>query len=240
MSLDQAQPRLLQPVLRNAWKRKRLVVVSPNSGWGSLMPQDASPDFDLITYSYDGTDQTELCSSLPGFQQHITLNTEMWGESLKHLFATIPVEYEVVLFLNSDIYISYSEINKLFDYADLFGLDICQAALSANSFYSFQFLLKKPHIDVEIVPFVELMMPCLSRAVIDEFNRIDAFTISGWGMDMYIFQNIVERLGLRPQCVVHAASALHTKPVESGGMRFSNGKTAQEECLEMKYFCDHI
>jgi hypothetical protein len=240
MVLNYPGLRPITPVLRKSWKRKRLVIVAPSSEWGTLLPHDADPEFDLMTYSYDGSEQTAAGGALPGVVGHIALKTEMWGESLKLLFAKIPAEYEVVFFLNSDIYMSYSSINRLFDYADLFALDICQPALSLNSFYSHQFLLKKTAIDVEAVPFVEIMMPCLSRAVIDEMNRLGIFSISGWGLDKYVFANIVERLKLRPQCVVHAVTAIHTKPVESSRMRFSNGKTAHEECEELRQLCERI
>jgi len=230
----------LKPVLRNDWRRKRLVVVSPSAAWGSLMTQDAAPQFDLMTYSYDGSAASPLCTGLPGFVGHEAMQTEMWGESLFKLFGAIPAHYEVVLFLNSDIFISYAEINKYFDYVDLFALDISQPALSLNSFYSHQFLLKKTSIDVEPVPFVEVMMPCLSRAVIDELARLGIYTISGWGMDEYLFQNVVERLGLRPQAVVHAVTALHTKPVESRGMVFSNGMSPQQEREQLEALCKRL
>jgi hypothetical protein len=240
MILNFPGPRPITPVLRKAWRRKRLVVVSPNSDWGSLLPQDATPQFDLMTYSYDGSQASELARSLPGWVSHFSLETEMWGQSLQHLIARIPTEYEVVFFLNSDIYISYAAINRFFEYVDLFALDICQPALSLNSFLSHGFLLKKDTIDVEQVPFVEVMMPCLSRAVLDEMNRLGIFSISGWGIDMYLFQKIVERLKLRPQCVVHAVSAIHMKPVESAQMRFSNGKTAQQECEDIRRLCERL
>jgi hypothetical protein len=240
MGLNFRRPKPIKPILRKAWKRNRLVVVSPSSEWGTLLPQDVAPEFDLITYSYDGSEQTAAGAALPGVVGHIALKTEMWGESLKLLFAAIPAQYEVVLFLNSDIYMSYSSINQLFDYADLFALDICQPALSLNSYYSHKFLLKKHGVDVEPVPFVEVMMPCLSRAVIDEMNRLGIFSISGWGLDQYVFPKVVEKLNLRPQCVVHAVTAIHTKPVESSRMTFSNGKTAREELEELRLLCERV
>jgi hypothetical protein len=240
MSFSYSELAPLKPVLRKGWRRKRLVVVAPSADWGSLLTQNAAPEFDLMTYSYDGSAATPLCTGLPGWVRHEALSTEMWGESLFKLFGLIPAEYEVVLFLNSDIFISYAEINKFFDYADLFALDVSQPALSLNSFYSHQFLLKKTSIDVEPVPFVEVMMPCLSRAVIDEFVRIGLYTISGWGMDEYLFQHIINRLNLRPQAVVHAVTALHAKPVESRGMVFSNGMSPQQERERMAIQCAHL
>ena len=230
----------LKPVLRANWRRKRLVVISPSAAWGSLLVQDAAPQFDLMTYSFDGSEATELCTSLPGWKGHFSFVSEMWGESLHKLFPLIPPEYEVVQFLNSDIFISYADINKFFDYVDMFALDISQPALSLNSFYSLPFTLKKTSIEVEPIPFVEGMMPCLSRAVIDELVRLDLWTISGWGVDQFLFQIIVERLKLRPQAIVHAVTALHTKPVESSQMRFSNGMTADEERNQLGLACQRL
>jgi hypothetical protein len=230
----------LKPVLRANWRRKRLVVVSPSPVWGSLLTPNAAPDFDLMTYSFDGSEATELCTSLPGYKGHFSFVSEMWGESLHKLFPLIPAEYEVVQFLNSDIFISYAEINKFFDYVDMFALDVSQPALSLNSFYSLSWLLKKTSIEVEPVPFVEGMMPCLSRAVIDELVRIGLYTISGWGIDQFLFQIIVERLKLRPQAVVHAVTAVHTKPVESSEMRFSNGMNADEERNALGLECQRL
>lgn len=230
----------LKPVLRANWRRKRLVVVSPSAVWGSLLTQDAAPEFDVMTYSFDGSEASAVCTALPGYKGHFSFVSEMWGESLHKLFPLIPPEYEEVMFLNSDIFISYAELNKFFDYVDLFALDISQPALSLNSFYSLSFLLKKTSIEVEPVPFVEGMMPCLSRAVIDELVRLDLWTISGWGVDQFVFGHIVEQLKLRPQAVVHAVTALHTKPVESSQMRFSNGMTADEERNALGLACQQL
>jgi hypothetical protein len=229
-----------KPVLRPNWRRKRLVIVSPSTVWGSLLTQNAVPEFDLMTYSYDGSEATPLCTSLPGYKGHFSFVSEMWGESLHKLLSLVPAEYEEVMFLNSDIFISYADLNKFFDYVDMFALDISQPALSLNSYYSYSYLLKKASIDVEPVPFVEIMMPCLSRAVIDELVRLDMWTFSGWGVDQYLFQNIVERLKLRPQAVVHAVAALHAKPIESTQMRFSNGLSADEERNQLREACQRI
>lgn len=240
MDLSYSDMTPLKPVLRPNWRRKRLVVLSPSPSWGSLLAEDAAPQFDVMTYSFDNSEATSLCTGLPGWVRHEAMQTEMWGESIFKLFSRIPAEYEVVLFLNSDIFISYAEINRFFDYVDLFALDISQPALSLNSYYSHQFLLKKTGIEVEPVPFVEVMMPCLSRAVIDELARLGLFTISGWGMDEYLFQHVVDSLQLRPQAVVHAVTALHTKPVESRGMVFSHGMNSQQEREQLQAQCAQL
>jgi hypothetical protein len=157
-----------------------------------------------------------------------------------HLCREVPQAYDVVFFLNSDILINYSDINRFFDYVDLFDLDICQPALSVNSYFSHNFLLKRAGLEVAIVPFVEIMMPCLSRRVINEMVQLNIFSISGWGMDCHLFPTLVRRMGLRPQCVVHAVSAIHAKPVESGRLTFSNGLTASEERSKLAILCSRL
>ncbi len=225
----------IHPQLTENYRRKRLLVL-PIESWGSLIQLDQKPDFEIVTYSYTGSSYPPNYLKPISPLRHFEFITNSWGESFFLVLKKIStcLDHEVVLFLNGDVSLSVSGINRLFFLSDLYRLDVFQAALSHDSFYTYSHLLHKPSRMVEAVPFIENMMPGLSRKVIDEIVRIGLYTISGWGLDVYLYPYIIKYNNLRPAAVIHDVIAIHCKPVESPKLILKNGLTPLEEFQNFK------
>lgn len=220
--------------MRKNWKRKRAVVISPDKASGLLIRNDAEPNFDLITFNYDSSDlDVQLMWGMES-KCHYAFESEFWGESFFKLCGLIDESYEVVCFMNSDLFVGVSSLNEFFDTNDLFGLDFSQPSLGANSYFSHPHTVNIPGACAVQVPFIEIMMPCLSREVINEINRLGLYTISGWGLDVDLFPFIQRKLKLKAPAVVHTCQVIHSKSVSSGGVKYSDGLTAREQMEKLR------
>jgi hypothetical protein len=131
-------------------------------------------------------------------------------------------QYSSVAFLNDDIGISTSSINKLFDIGESMGLGIWQAAFSDNSVTSWPHLKRRDGSSVRRTNEIELAMPFFSRLALDKC--IDTFDItdSAWGIEAVWDQ--------RCDCfVVDSVTADHFRPIESSGRLMPSGLYPMQE-----------
>lgn len=228
---------MLRPIIKPNWRRRRAVIVSPMPEMGVLIYNDGKPDFDIFTYAYD---ESELdYSKMNGLNpiDHYKFVSEFWGESFLKLCKFINNRYEVVCFMNSDLFVTVTSLNKFFEINDLFSLDFSQPSLSDNSYYSHLHTKNIPGGGVVEVPFIEIMMPCLSNTVINEICKINKTTISGWGLDVYLFDYIRKKLTLTKPAVIHDCEVVHIKPIESNRI-FSDGLSAYEQMKELELYLE--
>jgi hypothetical protein len=223
---------MLKPVLKPNWRRKRALIISPLPSVGLLLHNNSEPEFDLITFSYDMTDCPRQLLGDFAPVDHFKFESEFWGSSFFKLCQLVNGRYDSVLFMNSDLYVSISVLNTFFDLNDLYELDFSQPSLSANSYISHAHTKHNPAENVVEVPFIEIMMPCLSAKVINEIVNIGITTISGWGLDNYLFPYIQRKLNLKRPAVIHDCQVLHAKPVSSDVI-YSNGLSASEEMSQL-------
>lgn len=214
-------------------------VIIPQENFGMQIIADDEQCFELITYSYMGMGAiVDYVFPLRLFK-HLILKTEFWGESFFKLCKEIGMleDCERAIFLNGDIEINVSALNSMFETAKQNDYDFFQAALTKDSYYSHDFLLKSESILNEKVPFIEIMMPGLSIRVIKEIAKRRVYTISGWGMDACLFRSIEKAINSNGQFCIMSCEAKHLKPVESHKTTYSNGKTAEEELdVFLRYF----
>jgi hypothetical protein len=207
-------------------------VVIPQENMGMQIVTDERQEFELITYSYYGLGSSdEYCRPLK-LTTHYSFITDFWGESFYNLCTILDKrgDFERVLFLNGDIQIAVSTINKMFKRAAENKYDFFQASLTSDSYGSHDFLVENDESLVDRkVPFIEIMMPGLSAKVVEEIVRMKIYTISGWGIDAVLFREIEKKIGSNGQFCIRDCKAKHIKPVESNLMKFKNGKTAIEE-----------
>lgn len=230
---------MLYPLMQPNWRRRRALIVSPLKEMGSLIYNDATTDFDLFTFSFNDSEIThDIVKSLNPIE-HFKFKSEFWGESFLKLCNLINHKYDVVCFMNSDLYVSVSSLNKFFEINDLFALDFSQPSLSANSYYSHPHTRHIPGGGVIEVPFIEIMMPCLSANVINEICRIGVTTISGWGLDTSLFPYIKNKMNLKNPAVIHDCVVVHVKPVESF-RSYSDGLNANEQMDNLKKYLNSI
>jgi hypothetical protein len=224
---------MLKPILKSNWKRRRALIISPLVEAGILLFNDAIPNFDIITFSFDNSDlNLDLINNLE-VTKHYKFESEAWGESFFKLCKLIDPSYEVVMFMNSDLFASISSINYFFEINDFFELDFSQPSLSVNSYISHDHTKHIPGGGVKQVPFIEIMMPCLSSLVVNQVNEIGITTISGWGLDCELFPFIENKLNLKPPAVIHDCQVIHAKPVSSNFI-YSDGLNAVQQQLMIK------
>jgi hypothetical protein len=223
---------IYRPVLRANWRRKRALIVNPDAEFGSLLYKDANPDFELITFSYANKDlNLDLLNGLHP-HAHYKFESEFWGESFFRLCNLINGKYDVVCFFNSDLYVGVSSLNHFFEMVDFYNLDFSQPSLSWNSYISHEHTKHIPGAGVVEASFIEIMMPCLSAAVISEIVNLKLYTISGWGLDCFLFPYIQRKLNLLPPAIIHTCQVCHSKPISSN-IIYSNGLSAYAEMINL-------
>ena len=104
----------------------------------SYILKDATPDFDLFIFDYSGQDNA---SQLEGLQPayYLSQKTECKGDILlgvyNHLIQHSVTDFKYIGLLDDDIFISYSDLNKLLFIANMEQLDVFQASLTHDSYY---------------------------------------------------------------------------------------------------------
>ena len=193
-------------------KRRFLVFVQASKKFNCayLLPER---NFDLLLNFYDGPPQGDW----PGVEylvsQRGTKTTAI--AKLLEMRPDILLQYEAVLFLDDDIYISPSALDTFFTEMENAGLDLAQPSLSAESDCVWP-NLKQPQVGpmVRRLNAVEIMMPAVSRFALERAGWTFARSVSGFGVDLLLGHEVVDRLG-RKAGVIGNVVAVHEKPIDT-------------------------
>ena len=209
----------------------------------SYVLQDTAPDFDLFIFDYSGQDNA---SQLEGLQPayYLSQKTECKGDILlgvyNHLIQHSVTDFKHIGLLDDDIFISFSDLNKLLFIANMEQLDVFQASLTHDSYYHHRQFIQKAGSVMMPTNWVEIMAPFYSSAVFfeagKEFNR----SISGTGIDVYLIPTVQVLLGKTKTAVVHAVSMKHCRPIRTDNRIFRNGKDNLTEIAELQSYCMDI
>jgi hypothetical protein len=222
--------------------QKSIVVIS----WDGISTplsyalKDTAPDFDLFIFDYSGQDNASQLEGLqPAF--YLSQQTECKGDILlgvyNHLIQKSATNFKYIGLLDDDIFISYSDLNKLLFIANMENLDVFQASLSHDSYYHHrQFIQKAGNVMIP-TNWVEIMAPFYCHEVFfeagKEFNR----SISGTGIDVYLIPTVQVLLNKTKTAVVHAVSMKHCRPIRTDNRIFRNGKDNLTEIAELRSYC---
>jgi hypothetical protein len=209
----------------------------------SYILKDTVPDFELFIFDYSGQDNA---SKLEGLQAvyYLSQKTECKGDILlgvyNHLIQHSETDFKYIGLLDDDIFISYSDLNKLLFIANMEQLDVFQASLTHDSYYHHRQFIQKAGSVMIPTNWVEIMAPFYSSAVFfeagKEFNR----SISGTGIDVYLIPTVQVLLGKTKTAVVHAVSMKHCRPIRTDNRIFRNGKDNLTEIAELQSYCMDI
>jgi hypothetical protein len=135
---------------------------------------------------------------------------------------------------DDDLAIDVEAVNAFFDRCNPEAWDLLQPALLPHNVSSQTLVQQHGGPAVRASDFVEIQMPCLSRAVLGrclDFIEAEAWNKSGWGFDCVWSAWPGVRTG-----VVDAVAAHHTKPVDrTGGLYARTGiNPAVEHALLLK------
>jgi hypothetical protein len=225
--------------------QKSIVVIS----WDGISPplsyilKDTVPDFDLFIFDYSGQDNA---SQLEGLQPayYLSQKTECKGDILlgvyNHLIKHSITDFKYIGLLDDDIFISFSDLNKLLFIANMEQLDVFQASLTHDSFYHHRQFIQKAGSVIMPNNWVEIMAPFYSSAVFFEAGKEFQRSISGTGIDVYLIPTLQVLLGKTKTAVVHAVSMKHCRPIRTDNRIFRNGKDNLTEIAELQSYCMDI
>jgi hypothetical protein len=226
-------------------QQKSIVVISWDgiSSPLSYILKDTVPDFDLFIFDYSGQDhQSQLDGLQPAF--YLSQKTECKGDILQGVYAYLiqnkVTDFKYIGLLDDDIFISYSDLNKLVFIAEMEQLDVFQASLSHDSYYHHRQFIQKAGSVVIPTNWVEIMAPFYSSAVFFEAGKEFTRSISGTGIDVYLIPTIQVLLNKTKTAVVHAVSMKHCRPIRTDNRIFRNGKDNLTEIAELQTYCMDI
>jgi hypothetical protein len=205
--------------------------------------KDTTPDFDLFIFDYSGQDNA---SKLEGLQPayYLSQKTECKGDILlglyNHLIKHSVTDFKYIGLLDDDIFISFSDLNKLLFIANMEQLDVFQASLTHDSYYHHRQFIQKAGSVMIPTNWVEIMAPFYSSAVFFEAGKEFQRSISGTGIDVYLIPTVQVLLGKTKTAVVHAVSMKHCRPIRTDNRIFRNGKDNLTEIAELQSYCMDI
>ena len=223
-------------------QQKSIVVIS----WDGITPplsyilKDTTANFDLFIFDYSGQDNASQLEAInPSF--YLSEKTECKGDILEGVYQYL-VQHKVTDFkyiglLDDDIYISFSDLNKLFFVAGLEQLDVFQASLTHDSYYHHRQFIQKAGYQVQATNWVEIMAPFYAHDVFFEAGKEFHRSISGTGIDVYLIPTVQVLLQKTKTAVVHAVSMKHCRPIRTDNRIFRNGKNNLKEIEELQAYC---
>ena len=190
--------------------RKNLVVV--RAGKNSLHPMwlegPEERNWDLIVSVYDAEAQFAPVNGVETVIKH----GGKW-DGLYALFADgdLLSRYEYIWLPDDDIAARKEDINLIFESMRRYNLEVAQPALARDSYFSHFLVMQCPGFALRYSNFVEIMVPCVTvallRKVLEDFRE----SMSGFGMDA-----IWCRLSDEPRykaAILDAVVVRHTRPV---------------------------
>jgi len=117
--------------------------------------------------------------------------------------------YEYILLPDDDLMMSKEDINRLFDICKMQGLEVGHPALTWNSYWSHLVTLRNAGTRLRYTNFIELMAPCLSRAIVNKTLGYFADTLSGWGLE----EAWAKLSGPMKMAIIDEVAIRHTRPV---------------------------
>ena len=191
---------------------------------------DEDPNFDLYIFNYGKSKYPYECVD------EVMVETECKGDLMFYEVSYIinnNLSYDYVGFFDDDIKIKVSELNRMFLISSNNNLDLSAPSLTNDSYSSHKFTLNCGS-GVRSVPWVEVMMPCMSRRFLETFNGFikslyqDWNLVSGWGIDLHVFPLILRLI--KGRCaIIDDIKVHHYRPISSNNRTFKNGYSAHKE-----------
>jgi len=196
-------------------QRPNLVIV--RSGANSLhkiWPKDlqcADRNWDLMLSYYDTTKPPDCPDA-----EIIVQQGAFKYAACHRLFQDIDwlSKYEFVWFCDDDIMTSWSDVQRMFDIAHEFGLDLAQPSLSTDSYWWHPVTVKQPDLLLHYSNFIEIMMPVFSAHALQICLPSLANIVAGWGLD-WVWPQMLGHPRNRV-AVIDDVTVRHTRPIAGG------------------------
>ena len=186
---------------------------------------DTDKKFDLLIYDYSGKADIKNFENIQS-SYFLSIKSECKGDILLNLFHYLTknnlISYEYIGVFDDDIYISYSDLNKLIFIASLENLDVFQASLSHDSYYNHRQFIHKPGHLIQETLWVEIMAPFYRQNLLLACENYFLKTISGQGVDVYLMP-VLQRIHNQTKTgIVHAVQVKHARPIRSHERIYKN------------------
>jgi hypothetical protein len=123
-------------------------------------------------------------------------------------------EYEYFWFPDDDIAADVEAVNRLIEIREEHKLVVCQPSLDDHSYWSHLITLRHPRFILRHTNFVEIMVPLISRAILQRTLPMIENTRSGFGMD-FVWPKMAADItgGVLSSAIVDSVCVRHTRPV---------------------------
>jgi hypothetical protein len=164
----------------------------------------------LLNYYHEGTVHPEADIAV---LQAGTKTTSI--RRLMELRPDLLLRYQAVLFLDDDVEIDTSGIERFFRAMTAESLDLAQPALTADSATAYPFL-KRPSagLGVTRLSSVEIMAPALTRRALECAKWAFAESVSGWGSDLLLGPAVRSAFGPNSVGAIGSVAVRHAAPVD--------------------------
>lgn len=156
-------------------------------------------------------------------------------DGLFHFFKEFPQvldEYDYFWLPDDDVASSAADVNRFFEIALEYGLDLCQPTLSWDSDYSHLITVHNSNFLLRYTNFVEIMLPLLSRELMKRSLPRMEHTLSGFGLDM-VWPTWTSN-PRRCVAIVDAVQMRHARKRDDGELRKTISKTGTSNVEELR------
>jgi hypothetical protein len=123
-------------------------------------------------------------------------------------------QYDYIWLPDDDLAADALRLNTMFGLAEAFGAKLAAPALSPDSYFSHYISMQNKSYFARGVSFVEVMMPCFRRDVLEQMLPLLAETATGegWGFD-FIWPKL---LNYEDVYIFDCVTVRHTRPANGG------------------------
>jgi F5/8 type C domain len=185
---------------------------------------DRRQNWDLLLCPYQDIDARGLeARVIPG---------QKW-DGLAQFFATNQAwrDYDYICLPDDDIATDAPTLNGIFALCEAFKISLAAPALTPNSYFSHLITMQNSQFAARRTSFIEIMMPCFSKAFFQEILPTLGLSRSGTGFGLdYLWPNL---LSYENTWTFDAAAVHHTRP--AGAMRNERLAALASADLEFVY-----
>jgi hypothetical protein len=219
-----------QPVLNPGATSNDLVVIATQRGRHCVVFDQPLP-CPVVLFDWTG-EGLEPGSNPHGFDV-ISVATECKGHLMDEAWRRLspPAEGHYMGFIDDDVLISASAINRLLAVARIHNLSAAQPAVSFGSSLcqEYGWLRQRACTTLHRVPIVEIMAPFIRRDLLDLAMPFLKGVRSGYGLDRFALPLCAAHLNVWRFGAVDLTPLTHVRVFGSLEKRFSNGLLSKEE-----------
>lgn len=139
-------------------------------------------------------------------------------------------DYKYIWLPDWDISFFQSDLNKLFELAEEYDLELCQPSLTHDSHISWSITQQNFNSSVRITNFVEVMCPLFKNTFLKEVLWTLDLNYSSWGLD-FLWGKLAKENKVG---IIDLVTVKHERPISSHQWLLPNNQTANEELEDLK------